>query len=126
MKFAIPYIIPVGVAINLVCLAVVASHSVGFRINSKNQLSARQLGLRTVAQHYKSDSCWTIDSDQPFKLGDLVNVPGSLIGKIPTGCVKSPNTQQFLHVAYLDGQLIVRNVFTPTELRNQLSTKDEE
>ncbi len=126
MKFKISPVIYCAIGINALSLGVVSFFVIQSRLDSQNLLTTRQQGLKTLAQHFKSDTCWSIKSKEPFKLGDLVNVPGSMIGKIPTECVKSPKTQQILQVTYFGDQLVVKNVYSPKELRSQLSIKESQ
>ena len=126
MKFHISPVIWVAIGINFLALATVTSVVVSKRMNSDNATTERAKGLNVVAQHFKADTCWISKSKKPFKLGDEINPPGSLKGKIPTSCIKSIKTGQILQVAYSEGKLIVSQIYSKTELRNQLSILKEE
>ena len=124
MKFTIHPLIFAGVILNLATLSFVGSRVVATRLNSQNAQTARKEGLSLVANLYKADNCWIIESSTPYKLGDLVRVPGTLLGRMPTSCVQSPGTQQILHVAYLNDELIVQHAYSVRELRNQIETRE--
>jgi hypothetical protein len=126
MKFSLSPLIFLGVGVNSLVLLFVASNTISARLSSKNQLSARQQGLVKVANNYMADSCWVSRQEQPYKIGDAVETDGTLLGKLPTSCIKSVKTRQLLHVMYLDGRLQVIHVFTPTELQNQISAIKKE
>lgn len=126
MKFHINPVIWVAIGINALSLAVVTSVVVFKRTNSDNAITERAKGLKLVAQNFKADTCWSSKSKKPFKLGDEINPPGSAKGKIPTSCIKSFKTGQILQVAYSEGKLIVSQIYSKTELRNQLSILKEE
>lgn len=121
MKFHISPIIWVAIGINALCLASVTTAVVSKRIGSDTAITERAKGLNLVAQHFKADTCWTSKNSKPFKLGDEVNTPGSATGKLPTSCIKSLKTGQILQVAYAEGRLIVAQIYSKTELNNQLS-----
>ncbi|MBD2527368.1 hypothetical protein [Nostoc sp. FACHB-133] len=121
MKFHINPIIWAAIGINALSLTVVTTAVISKRINSDSAITERAKGLNLVAQHFKSDTCWTSKNSKPFKLGDEVNTPGSLTGKLPTSCIKSEKTGQILQVAYAEGRLIVSQIYSKTELNNQLS-----
>ncbi len=121
MKFHINPIIWAAIGINALSLTVVTTAVISKRINSDSAITERAKGLNLVAQHFKSDTCWTSKNSKPFKLGDYVNTPGSLTGKLPTSCIKSEKTGQILQVAYAEGRLIVAQIYSKTELNNQLS-----
>lgn len=121
MKFHISPIIWVAIGINVLSLMVVTTAVVSKRIGSDTAITEREKGLNLVAQHFKADTCWTSKSSKPFKLGDEVNTPGSATGKLPTSCIKSEKTGQILQVAYAQGRLIVAQIYSKTELNNQLS-----
>jgi hypothetical protein len=126
MKFHISPVIWVAIGINFLALATVTSIVVFRRTNSDNAITERAKGLKLVAQNFKADTCWTSRSKKPFKLGDEINPLGSLKGKIPTSCIKSIKTGQILQVAYSEGKLIVSQIYSKTELRNQLSILKEQ
>ncbi|MBC1222324.1 hypothetical protein GNF09_20955 [Nostoc sp. UCD120] len=121
MKFHINPIIWVAIGVNALSLLVVTSTVVSKRIGSDSAITERAKGLNLVAQHFKSDTCWISKNSKPFKLGDEVKTPGSLTGKLPTSCIKSEKTGQILQVAYAQGRLIVSQIYSKTELNNQLS-----
>lgn len=121
MKFHINPIIWAAIGINALSLTVVTTAVVSKRINSDSAVIERAKGLNLVAQHFKSDTCWISKNSKPFKLGDYVNTPGSATGKLPTSCIKSVKTGQILQVVYAEGRLIVAQIYSKTELNNQLS-----
>lgn len=125
MKFHISPIIWAAIGVNALSLCVVTTAVVSKRINSDSAITQRAKGLNLVAQHFKSDTCWASKSSEPFKLGDEVNTQGSLTGKLPTSCIKSMKTGQILQVAYAEGRLIVSQIYSKTELNNQLSILKE-
>jgi hypothetical protein len=112
-------------AINTVVAVSVTAAVIQNRVTSDNAIAARAKGLQTLAQHLKADTCWKSESEQPFKLGDPVDVPGSFDGKLPTGCIYAPKVQQFLQVGYFNGELQVLQVYSRREMRHQLSNKGE-
>lgn len=108
-----------------VCTAIAVGSTVIYsRINSDNAITQRAKGLEILAQHVKADTCWKVRSQTPWKLNDLIDLPGST-NKLPSSCVYSPQTQQFLKVSYLNGALQIEQVYSRQELRNQLSRKEE-
>ena len=121
MKFHINPIIWAAIGINALSLTVVTTAVVSKRIGSDSAITERAKGLNLVAQHFKADTCWTSKNSKPFKLGDYVNTQGSATGKLPTSCIKSVKTGQVLQVAYSEGRLIVAQIYSKTELNNQLS-----
>lgn len=121
MKFTISPLIYGGCLLSFCTLAFVGSATISSRMASKNALTARQQGLQLVAQNYMADTCWTVRSPESYKIGDRVQTEGSLLGRIPTSCIKSSKTNQILHVVYADGELIVKHAYSPTELKNQVS-----
>ena len=124
MKYT-PFI-AVGAAVNLACIGYVTCNQVWSNVISQNQLQARTKGLHLISQHVKSETCWFNLSKKPFKLGDLIQTPGTDDGLIPTSCIIAPRTKQYLQVAYLDGQLKVVQVYSPKEVQSQLSIKGED
>lgn len=126
MKFNIHPIILTAIGVNALSLIVVTSAVVSKRINSDSAITERAKGLNLVAQHFKSDTCWISQNRNPFKLGDEVNTPGSATGKLPTSCIKSVKTGQILQVVYDQGRLIVAQIYSKTELNNQLSILKQE
>ncbi|MHC5779643.1 hypothetical protein [Nostoc sp.] len=126
MKFHISPIIWAALGINALSLTIVTTAVVSKRIGSDGEISQRAKGLNLVAQHFKADTCWTSKNSKPFKLGDEVNTPGSVTGKLPTSCIKSEKTGQILQVAYAEGRLIVSQIYSKTELNNQLSILKED
>jgi len=126
MKFHINPTIWVAIGINALSLTVVTTAVVSKRMSSDNEIAERAKGLNLVAQHFKADTCWISRDEKPFKLGDEIETLGSLKGKLPTSCIKSIKTGQILHVAYSEGKLIVSQIYSKTELRNQLSTLKKE
>lgn len=126
MKFHISPIIWTAIGVNALSLVVVTSTVVSKRIGSDSAITERAKGLNLVAQHFKSDTCWVSKNSKPFKLGDEVNTPGSMTGKLPTSCIKSIKTGQILQVAYAEGRLIVAQIYSKTELNNQLSILKQE
>lgn len=125
MKFQINPIILVAIGVNALCFVVVATASISKRMNSDNAITERAKGLEVIAQHFKADTCWVSRDKKPFKLGDEIDTPGSLKGKLPTSCIKSIKTGQILQVAYAEGKLIVSQIYSKTELKNQLSILEE-
>ena len=126
MKFHISPIISFAIGVNALSLLVVTSTVVSKRISSDSAITERAKGLNLVAQHFKADTCWISKNPKPFKLGDYVNTQGSLTGKLPTSCIKSEKTGQILQVAYAQGRLIVSQIYSKTELNNQLSIIKED
>ncbi|MHC5722631.1 MAG: hypothetical protein ACYTXY_00420 [Nostoc sp.] len=126
MKFHISPIIWAAIGINALSLTIVTTAVVSKRMSSDGEISQRAKGLNLVAQHFKSDTCWVSKNSKPFKLGDEVNTPGSATGKLPTSCIKSIKTGQILQVAYAEGRLIVSQIYSKTELNNQLSILKQE
>ncbi|OYE02790.1 hypothetical protein [Nostoc sp. 'Peltigera membranacea cyanobiont' 232] len=126
MKFHINPVIWVAIGVNCLCLATVTTAVVSKRMSSDNEITERAKGLNLVAQHFKADTCWISKDKKPFKLGDEIDTPGSLKGKLPTSCIKSIKTGQILQVAYSEGKLIVSQIYSKTELRNQLSILKEQ
>ena len=126
MKFHISPIIWVAIGINVLSLMVVTTTVVSKRIGSDSAITERAKGLNLVAQHFKSDTCWISKNSKPFKLGDEINPQGSLTGRLPTSCIKSEKTGQILQVAYAQGRLIVSQIYSKTELKNQLSILKED
>lgn len=126
MHFKSPTLLIVSLSVNLLCMGVVATQVIHQKLVSDGAITARSRGLRTVAQHYKSQTCWTDSSSKPFKIGDEITTKGSYSGRIPTGCIIAPNTNQLLQVAYLDGVLKVAQVYSQQELVNQISTMKED
>lgn len=121
MKFNINPIIWVAIGINTLSLIVVTTAVVSKRIDSDSAITERAKGLNLIAKHFKSDTCWISKNSNPFKLGDEVNTRGSATGKLPTSCIKSIKTGQILQVVYAEGRLIVAQIYSKTELNNQLS-----
>lgn len=126
MKFHINPIIWAAIGINALSLTVVTTTVVSKRLSSDSAVTERAKGLNLVAQHFKADTCWISKNPKPFKLGDEVKTPGSLTGKLPTSCIKSEKTGQILQVAYAQGRLIVSQIYSKTELNNQLSVLKED
>jgi len=126
MKFRINPIIWAALGINALSLSIVTTAVVSKRIGSDSAITERAKGLNLVAQHFKSDTCWISKDKKPFKLGDEIDTAGSLTGKLPTSCIKSIKTGQFLQVAYAEGRLIVSQIYSKTELKNQLSILTED
>ena len=123
MKYT-PFI-AIGAVVNLACIGYVTCNQVWSNLRSQNQLQSRTKGLVLIAQHVKSETCWFNSSKKPFKLGDLIQTPGTDDGLIPTSCIIAPATKQYLQVAYLDGQLKVIQIYSPKEVQNELSIKGE-
>lgn len=96
------------------------------RVSSDTLLSKRSKGLEVLANHVLAKTCWVSHSSQSYKIGDLVKTEGTLDGRIPTSCVYSPKTQQFLEVGYLEGELQVINIFSKQELKNKISQIKED
>jgi len=93
-------------------------------IVSQTAISTRQKALINVVKHVKSDTCWRSHSKIIYKLGDVLPLPGSSTGKIPTSCIYVPATKQFLDVAYSESELQVQQVFSIREVQNQKSIKE--
>ncbi len=125
MKFHISPIIWTAIGVNALSLTIVTTAVISKRLSSDSAITERAKGLNLVAQHFKSDTCWTSKNSKPFKLGDEVNTPGSMTGRLPTSCIKSIKTGQILQVAYAEGRLIVAQIYSKTELNNQLSILKE-
>lgn len=93
---------------------------------SQTAIATRKQGLETIAKHLKARTCWSDQSEKPFKLGDAVITEGSQNGRLPTECIFAPKPQQFLQVAYTNGELKVIQVYSRQEVRNQLSILKKE
>lgn len=126
MKFHLNPIIWIAIGINALSLTIVTTAVISKRIGSDSAITERAKGLNLIAQHFKSDTCWTSNNSKPFKLGDEVNTPGSATGKLPTSCINSVKTGQILKVVYAEGRLIVSQIYSKTELNNQLSILKED
>ena len=111
--------------VNGFCFFVVVGQLVSKQVQSKTAITGRQSALVNVVKHVKSDSCWLDDSDVPFKIGDPVITPGSESGRIPTSCVRVPKVSQYLEVAYKNGELIAKRIFSDKEVRSQLSIEEQ-
>lgn len=121
MKIPISPVILAALAVNISCLAVVATATVGQRLKSDAAIATRTKSLNLVAEQVLADSCWKSANPHPYKLGDLVDLDGSADGKSPTSCIFNPPTSQFVYVTYTNGQLTVAQAFTRREVRNQIS-----
>jgi hypothetical protein len=125
MQLQTNILIPVLAGVNIVCLGIVGATTISQRVDSQNQITARRQSLAVMAKHILSDTCWVNKASVPFKIGDYVPTEGTKEGRIPTSCVKVPKTSQYLKVAYYQGFLKVEQVFSNTEIRNQLSIKEK-
>jgi hypothetical protein len=118
-------LICIGAALNIICLGYITCNQVWSSVTSKNQIQARSKGLITIAQHVKSETCWFNQSGTAFKIGDSVNLAGTQNGRIPTSCIIAPKTKQYLQVGYLENDLQVTQIYSPKEIQNQLSIKED-
>ncbi|MEH1922858.1 hypothetical protein [Nostoc sp.] len=121
MKISISPVIWVALGVNILSLSVVTSASVNARLKSSNAIADRANSLNVLAKHVLADTCWKSTKTTPFKLGDSIVLDGSEDGKSPTSCIYSPRTNQFLFLAYKDGELVVSQVFSRREVKNQIS-----
>jgi hypothetical protein len=119
MKFASNPLIKPLLALNAIALICASTVVVSTRVRSDTALVKRSKGLEIIANHVLSRSCWKSEEREPFKIGDRIIMNGS--GKIPTSCIYSPATKQFLQVGYLNGELQVLNIFSVQETKNQIS-----
>ncbi|BAY27550.1 hypothetical protein NIES2100_73750 [Calothrix sp. NIES-2100] len=125
MKFASNVLLRLFLGVNVCTVLSVSASVIQNRVTSDNAIAARAKGLENLAKHVKADTCWKVKASAPWKLGDFVTVGGTEYGRLPSTCVYSPQTQQFLQVSYLDGELQVTQVYSRKEVRNQLSIKGE-
>ncbi|MHC5932052.1 hypothetical protein [Nostoc sp.] len=121
MKISISPVIWVGLGVNVLCLTVVTTASVNARLKSSNAIADRASSLTVLAKHVLADTCWKSTQATPFKLGDSIDLPGSSDGRSPTSCIYAPKVSQFVFLAYSGGQLVVSQVFSRREVRNQIS-----
>jgi hypothetical protein len=121
MKNSLVTVVVVASVFNLGIFAYAMSNKISQNVTSKNLINSRNNSLENIAKHFKSDTCWELSTKESNKIGDILNTDGTEYGKIPTSCIYSKNQNQFLDVAYENGQLKIKNIFSKTELRNQLS-----
>ena len=82
-------------------------------------ITQRIQALDTIAKHHMAGTCWEVD-DKIYKLGDVLEIPGSADSKSPTSCFYSKKGQ-VLHGAYENGLLTVKQVYSKRELYSQIS-----
>ena len=104
-------------ATNILAFAVVGGLQVSKNINSQTAITARQAALTNVAKHVMAESCWKYPSDYKLKIGDPIITKGTQTGKIPTSCVYSPKTKQFVEVGYLNSELQAIRIFSIKEVQ---------
>ncbi|MBD2508995.1 hypothetical protein H6G91_17160 [Nostoc muscorum FACHB-395] len=121
MKFPISPVIWAALAGNVLCLGVVTAATVSERLKSDTAIADRAKSLSVLAKHVLSDTCWKSSQPEPFKLGDSITLDGSEDGRSPTSCIYNPQTKQFIFLAYSGGQLVVNQVYSRREVRNQIS-----
>ncbi|MHC5917778.1 MAG: hypothetical protein ACYTXE_43960 [Nostoc sp.] len=121
MKIAISPVIWVALGVNVLSLTVVTAASVNARLKSDAAIADRAKSLNVLAKHVLADTCWKASNNKPYKLGDSITLDGSEDGKSPTSCIYNPRTSQFLFLAYKDGELVVNQVYSRREVRNQIS-----
>ncbi|MHC5916795.1 MAG: hypothetical protein ACYTXE_38795 [Nostoc sp.] len=121
MKIAISPIILAALGVNILSLTLVTAASVNARLKSSNAIAERSNSLNVLAKHVLADTCWKSTQATPFKLGDSIDLPGSSDGRSPTSCIYAPKVSQFLFLAYKDSELVVSQVFSRREVRNQIS-----
>jgi hypothetical protein len=124
MKQYVNTFIMTGMALNLMCFAFATSQKVSGNITSKTALNEQQQSLVIIAKHARSDTCWKQNTKALAKIGDIVEVPGTITGKVPTSYFYNPTTKQFLYVAYNQSELTIQRIFSIREVRNQLSIKE--
>ncbi len=121
MKIPISPLIWVALGVNVLCLGVVAATTVNARLKSDTAITERAKSLTVLSKHVLSDTCWKSTQPQPFKLGDSIVLNGSEDGRSPTSCIYAPKTNQFIFLAYSNGQLVVDQVYSRKEVRSQIS-----
>lgn len=116
MKFLNPLILG-SFTVNLLSLGVVAYFQISKNVSSTAAVTARQSALTNIAKHVLSDSCWNYPADEKLKIGDAIATKGSATGKLPTSCVYSPKTGQFIEAGYLNNELQVLRIFSLKEVQ---------
>jgi hypothetical protein len=115
-RFTIPCL-----AVNIFALLAVSVGVISNRVTSDTALTKRLKGLEIVSDHVQSKTCWKLSGTDPLKIGDIIEPAGSELGKIPTSCVYSKKSKQFLHVGYLDQELQVLHIYSIKEVQSQIS-----
>ena len=108
-------------AINLASFAVVGGFQISRNVSSTTATTARQSAVLNIAKHVLSDSCWEYPADIRLKIGDPIITKGSATGELPTSCVYSPNTKQFIEAGYLSGELQAIRIFSIKEVQSARS-----
>ncbi len=118
------YPIPLAASSITICCSLIAIASqVKTNLRTIKGEESRQQALTTIVQHVSANSCWRIESQDLMKIGNPINI-GS--GKSPTSCFinQQENSSQYIFAAYLNNQLQVRYIFSPTEIENHTSTME--
>ncbi|NJM19900.1 MAG: hypothetical protein HC907_14985 [Richelia sp. SM1_7_0] len=118
MKYLNPLIMG-AFAVNVASFAVVGGLQISRNVTSTTSITARQSAVLNIAKHVLSDSCWEYQADNRLKIGDPIITKSS--GKLPTGCVYSPQTKQFIEVGYLSGELQAIRIFSIKEVQSAKS-----
>ena len=114
------YPIPMASAITVACCSLIA---ITAQVRTNLREENRQQALTTIVQHVSANSCWTIKSPDLMKIGNPIKIGE---GKSPTSCFinQHESSLQYIFAAYLNNQLQVRYVFSPTEIENHTSTME--
>lgn len=118
------YPIPMASSITVACCSLIAIASqVRTNLRTMRGEENRQHALTTIVQHVSANSCWQLEAQNLLKIGNPINI-GS--GKSPTSCFinQHEDNLQYVFVAYLNNQLQVRYIFSPTEIENHTSTME--
>lgn len=110
-----------SLGVNILCLGFVTTATVNARLKSDTAITERAKSLSVLSKHVLADTCWKSKQPQPFKLGDQIVLNGSEDGRSPTSCIYAPKTNQFIFLAYSNGQLVVDQVYSRKEVRSQIS-----
>lgn len=119
MKYSIHPIFYVALGLNIGCFLAATCINFAKSQASLALITQRIQALDTIAKHHMAGTCWEVD-DKIYKLGDVLEIPGSADSKSPTSCFYSKKGQ-VLHGAYENGLLTVKQVYSKRELYSQIS-----
>ena len=119
MKYSIHPIFYVALGLNIGCFSLATYFNFAKTQATQILITQRIQALDTIAKHHIAGTCWEVD-DKIYKLGDVIEIPGTADSKSPTSCFYSKRGQ-VLHGAYENGLLTVKQVYSKRELYNQIS-----
>ena len=121
MKLETPKTTAICAFIAVGCFTIAGAFKALTANQSTTASADRRAKLDQVAKYEINENCWEPKGGGDLTIGQTFKVTH---GKLPTVCVF--NGYQYAYVAYLGGNLQVMYVYTPDEVKKQISVINKE